>query len=62
METLTSEPAAGTSSTQEAGRRLGLTPPSLGNILHRVLNQYPYTLQSSHELLPSYTVERDAFA
>ncbi|GFS89165.1 chymotrypsin-like elastase family member 2A [Nephila pilipes] len=42
METLTSESAAGTSSAREAGRRLGLPPSLIRNILHGVLNQYPY--------------------
>ena len=61
METLASESAAGTSSAREAGRRLCLSPSSVQNILHGVLNQYPYKLQSCHELLPSDTVEREAF-
>ncbi|GFS69054.1 hypothetical protein NPIL_693841, partial [Nephila pilipes] len=61
METLASESAAGTSSAREAGRRLGLPPSSIRNILHEVLNQYPYKLQSCHELLPSDIVEREAF-
>ena len=62
METLASESAAGTSSAREASRRLGLPPSSVRNILHGVFNQYPYKLQSCHELLPSDTVEREAFA
>ncbi|GFY44389.1 uncharacterized protein TNIN_108661 [Trichonephila inaurata madagascariensis] len=64
METLTSESAAGTSSAQEAGRYLGLPPSSICNIFHGVLNQYPYKVQSCHELLPSDTIEREreAFA
>ncbi|GFU34113.1 DUF4817 domain-containing protein [Nephila pilipes] len=44
METLESDSAAGTSSAREAGRRLGLPPSSIRNILHGVLNQYPYKL------------------
>lgn len=44
------------------GRRLGLPPSFIRNILHGVLNQYPYKLQSCHQLLPSDTVEREAFA
>ncbi|GFS42072.1 uncharacterized protein NPIL_381071 [Nephila pilipes] len=62
METLASESDAGTSSAREAGRRLGLPPSSMLNILHRVLNQYPYKLKSCHELLQSDTVEREAFS
>ncbi|GFT96806.1 uncharacterized protein NPIL_168841 [Nephila pilipes] len=61
META-SESAAGTSSARKAGRRLDLPPSSIRNILRGVLNQYPYKLQSCHELLPSDTVERKAFA
>lgn len=61
MEILASGSAAGTSSAQEAGRRLALPPSSIRNILHAVLNQYPYKLQSWHKLLPSDTVEREAF-
>ncbi|GFT56731.1 DUF4817 domain-containing protein [Nephila pilipes] len=61
METLASESSAGTSSAREAGIRLGLPPSSIHNILHGVLNQYPYKLQSCHELLPSDTEEREAF-
>ena len=62
MKTLVSESAAGTSSAREAGRRFGLPPSSVRNILHGVLNQYPYKLQFCYELLPSDTVEREAFA
>ena len=62
MKTLGLESAAGTSSERETGRRLGLPPFSVRNILHGVLNQYPYKLQSCYELLPSDTVEREAFA
>ncbi|GFS53783.1 hypothetical protein NPIL_54331 [Nephila pilipes] len=61
METLGSESATGTNSALEAGRRLGLPPFSIRNILHRVLNQ-SFKLQSFHELLPSDTTEREAFA
>ncbi|GFS42029.1 hypothetical protein NPIL_380901 [Nephila pilipes] len=62
METLLSASDTGTSSAREAGRRLDLPPSSMRNILHGVLNQYPYKLQSCHELLQSDTVEREAFA
>ncbi|GFU14668.1 hypothetical protein NPIL_406251 [Nephila pilipes] len=57
IETLASESAARTSSAREAGRRLGLPPSSIRNIRHRVLNQYPYNLQSCRELLLSDTEE-----
>ncbi|GFQ95256.1 uncharacterized protein TNCT_285191 [Trichonephila clavata] len=50
------KPAAGTNSAWETGRRLGLPPSSMGNILHGS------KLQLCHELLPSDTVEREAFA
>ncbi|GFS76091.1 DUF4817 domain-containing protein [Trichonephila clavipes] len=62
METLTSESTAGTSSAWETGRSLGLRPFWIRHILHGALNHYPYKLQSCHELLPSDTVEREAFA
>ncbi|GFT46917.1 uncharacterized protein NPIL_704221 [Nephila pilipes] len=62
METLASESATGTGSAREASRRLGVPPYSIRNILHGVLNQYLYKLQSCHELLPSDTVERETFA
>ncbi|GFW88581.1 DUF4817 domain-containing protein [Trichonephila clavipes] len=42
METLASESAAGTNSVLEAGRRLGLPPSSICNILHGALNLYPF--------------------
>ncbi|GFS61177.1 DUF4817 domain-containing protein [Nephila pilipes] len=59
MEILASESAAGSSSAREADRRLGLPPSSIRNILHGVLNQYPYKLQSYHERLSSdYRRER----
>ncbi|GFU54382.1 hypothetical protein NPIL_471071 [Nephila pilipes] len=61
METLESESAAGTRSAREAGRHLGLPSSSISNILHGVLNQYPYKVQSWHELLLLDTVEREAF-
>ncbi|GFT14928.1 DUF4817 domain-containing protein [Nephila pilipes] len=61
META-SESAVGAGSAREARRRLGLPPSSIRNIFHGVLNQYSYKLQSCHELLPSDTVEREAFA
>ncbi|GFT77636.1 DUF4817 domain-containing protein [Nephila pilipes] len=38
METLASESAVGTSSAWEAGRRLDLSPSSIRNSLHGVLN------------------------
>ncbi|GFT20694.1 hypothetical protein NPIL_643541 [Nephila pilipes] len=41
---------------------LGLTISSIRSILLAVLNQYPYKLQSCHELLSSDTVEKEAFA
>ncbi|GFV37055.1 hypothetical protein TNCV_2382021 [Trichonephila clavipes] len=56
METLTSESTAETSSERDASRRLNLPSSSKRNIFHGVLNQYPYKLQSSHELLPSDTI------
>ncbi|GFQ77258.1 hypothetical protein TNCT_109481 [Trichonephila clavata] len=59
METLASESAVGTSSSREAGRRLVLPPSSIRNILHRVPNQFPYKLQSSHKLLLLNTVEKE---
>ncbi|GFY54271.1 uncharacterized protein TNIN_79951 [Trichonephila inaurata madagascariensis] len=62
METLASEYATGIISTREAGRRLGLPSSSIRNILHGVLNRYPYNLQSCHELLPSDTIHREASA
>ncbi|GFV62766.1 uncharacterized protein TNCV_4328081 [Trichonephila clavipes] len=32
-----------------------------GNILRRILQLYPYKLQSCHELLPADTAQREAF-
>ncbi|GFW02208.1 uncharacterized protein TNCV_4989211 [Trichonephila clavipes] len=61
METLASKSAARTSSAREAGRCLGLPLSSICNILHGILNQYPYKLQSFHELLPLHTVQREVF-
>ncbi|GFX17032.1 hypothetical protein TNCV_4265581 [Trichonephila clavipes] len=58
MKTLTSESTAGASSAREASRRLSLPP----TFFMEFLNQYPYKLQSCHELLMSDTVEREAFA
>ncbi|GFX96966.1 uncharacterized protein TNCV_1996981 [Trichonephila clavipes] len=46
----------------EAARRLGLPPSSVRNILCRILQLYPYKLQSRHELLPADTAQREAFA
>ncbi|GFU37146.1 DUF4817 domain-containing protein [Trichonephila clavipes] len=50
MEAIASEAASGTSSAREAARRLGLPPSSVRNILRRILQLYPYKLQSCHEL------------
>ncbi|GFV81148.1 DUF4817 domain-containing protein [Trichonephila clavipes] len=52
MEAIAPEAASGTSSAREAARRLGLPPPpsSVCNILRRILQLYPYKLQSCHEL------------
>ncbi|GFW28516.1 DUF4817 domain-containing protein [Trichonephila clavipes] len=58
MEAIASEAASGTSSAREAARRLGLPPSSVRNILHRILQLYPYKLQSCHELLPADTAHR----
>ncbi|GFT44097.1 uncharacterized protein TNCV_2111221 [Trichonephila clavipes] len=44
MEAIASEAASGTSSAREAARRLGLPPSSVRNILHRILQLYPYKL------------------
>ncbi|GFX77245.1 DUF4817 domain-containing protein [Trichonephila clavipes] len=62
MKAIASEAASGTSSAREAARRLGLPPSSVHNILRRLLQLYPYKLQSSHELLPADTAQREAFA
>ncbi|GFV54464.1 DUF4817 domain-containing protein [Trichonephila clavipes] len=62
MEAIASEAASGTSSTREAARRLGLPPSSVHNILRRILQLYPYKLQSCNELLPADTAQREAFA
>ncbi|GFT22313.1 DUF4817 domain-containing protein [Trichonephila clavipes] len=62
MEVIASEAASGTSSAREAARRLGLPPSSVRNILRRILQLYPYKLQSCHELLPADTAQREAFA
>ncbi|GFT82377.1 hypothetical protein TNCV_2388751 [Trichonephila clavipes] len=54
MEAIASEAASGTSSAREMNaRRLGLPPSSVHNILRRILQLYPYKLQSCHELLPA---------
>ncbi|GFV32906.1 hypothetical protein TNCV_1745481 [Trichonephila clavipes] len=50
MEAIASEVASGPRSAREAARRLGLPPSSVRNILRRILQQYPYKLQSCHEL------------
>ncbi|GFV53387.1 DUF4817 domain-containing protein [Trichonephila clavipes] len=62
MEAIASEVASGTSRAREAARRLGLPPSSVRNILRRILQLYPYKLQSCHELLPADTAQREAFA
>ncbi|GFV89188.1 DUF4817 domain-containing protein [Trichonephila clavipes] len=62
MEAIASEAASGTSRAREAARRLGLPPSSVRNILRRILQLYPYKLQSCHELLPADTAQREAFA
>ncbi|GFT36179.1 uncharacterized protein TNCV_4778161 [Trichonephila clavipes] len=62
MEAFASEAASGTSSAREAARRLGLAPSSVRNILRRILQLYPYKLQSCHELLPADTAQREAFS
>ncbi|GFV89762.1 DUF4817 domain-containing protein [Trichonephila clavipes] len=62
IEAIASEAASGTSSAREAARRLGLPPSSVHNILRRILQLYPYKLQSCHELLPADTAQREAFA
>ncbi|GFU80636.1 DUF4817 domain-containing protein [Trichonephila clavipes] len=62
MEATASEAASRTSSAREAARRLGLPPSSVHNILRRILQLYPYKLQSCHELLPADTAQREAFA
>ncbi|GFS92214.1 uncharacterized protein TNCV_1113371 [Trichonephila clavipes] len=62
MEAIASEAASGTSSAREAARRLGLPPSSVRNILRRILQLYPYKLQSCHKLLPADTAQREAFA
>ncbi|GFS52224.1 uncharacterized protein TNCV_4849641 [Trichonephila clavipes] len=61
MEAIASEAASGTSSAREAARRLGVPPSSLHNILRRLLQLYPYKLQSCHELFPADTAQREAF-
>ncbi|GFV73870.1 DUF4817 domain-containing protein [Trichonephila clavipes] len=62
MEAIASEAASWTSSAREAARRLGLPSSSVRNILRRLLQLYPYKLQSCHELLPADTAQREAFA
>ncbi|GFU85749.1 DUF4817 domain-containing protein [Trichonephila clavipes] len=62
MKAIASEAASGTNSAREAARRLGLPPSSVRNILHRILQLYPYKLQSCHELLAADTAQREAFA
>ncbi|GFY03466.1 DUF4817 domain-containing protein [Trichonephila clavipes] len=62
MEAIASEAASRNSSAREAARRLGLPQSSVRNILRRILQLYPYKLQSCHELLPADTAQREAFA
>ncbi|GFW96952.1 DUF4817 domain-containing protein [Trichonephila clavipes] len=62
MEAIASEAASGSNSALEAARRLGFPPSSVRNILRRILQLYPYKLQSCHELLPADTAQREAFA
>ncbi|GFV59071.1 hypothetical protein TNCV_4422471 [Trichonephila clavipes] len=62
MKAIASEAASGTSSASETARRLGLPPSSVRNILLRILQLYPFKLQSCHELLPADTAQREAFA
>ncbi|GFV46610.1 uncharacterized protein TNCV_4201 [Trichonephila clavipes] len=62
MEAIAPKAASGTSSAREAARRLGLPPSSVRNILRRILQLYPYKLQSCHELLPADSAQREAFA
>ncbi|GFY34234.1 DUF4817 domain-containing protein [Trichonephila clavipes] len=62
MEAIASEAASGTNSAREAARRLGLPPSSVRNILRRILQLYPYKLQSCHELLPADTAQKETFA
>ncbi|GFV88485.1 hypothetical protein TNCV_1242981 [Trichonephila clavipes] len=47
-----------TNSAREAARRLGLPPSSFRNILRRILQLYPYKLQSCHELLQADIAKR----
>ncbi|GFT32486.1 uncharacterized protein TNCV_4484771 [Trichonephila clavipes] len=62
MEAIASEAALGTNSAREAARRLGLPPSSVRNILRRILQLYPYKLQSCHDLLQADTAQREVFA
>ncbi|GFY15807.1 uncharacterized protein TNCV_1284521 [Trichonephila clavipes] len=62
MEAIASEAASGTNSAREAARRFGLPPSSVRNILRRILQLYPYKLQSCHELFQADTAQREAFA
>ncbi|GFX19716.1 DUF4817 domain-containing protein [Trichonephila clavipes] len=62
MEAIASEAASRTSSACESARRLGLPPSSVRNIIRRILQLYPYKLQSCHELLSADTAQREAFA
>ncbi|GFT45324.1 DUF4817 domain-containing protein [Trichonephila clavipes] len=62
MEAIASEAASRNSSAREAARRLGFPQSSVRNILRRILQLYPYKLQSCHELLPADTAQSEAFA
>ncbi|GFV76200.1 uncharacterized protein TNCV_4672891 [Trichonephila clavipes] len=62
MEAIASKQLQGPAVLVEAARRLGLPPSFVRNILRRILQLYPYKLQSCHELLPADTATREAFA
>ena len=62
MEGLASELEAEISSAREVARRIGLPPSLVRNILHRILDLYPYRLQSCHESSQADTLQREAFA
>ncbi|GFW15922.1 uncharacterized protein TNCV_4431951 [Trichonephila clavipes] len=68
MEAIASEAASGTSRAREAARRLGLPPIFaiffaifLRNIFRRILQLYPFKLQSCDELLSADTAQKEAF-
>ncbi|GFV95404.1 DUF4817 domain-containing protein [Trichonephila clavipes] len=62
MEAIASEAASGTNSAREAAKRFGLPPSSVRNILRRILQLYPYKLQSCNKLFQADTAQREAFA